>query len=418
MIGVHHSKSSSHPGNMRAAELALLNYKEYCGTSSHLVKRAFAAKLIKRLDNEGRRFLRETSNGWMTMTDEQTLKKISVMMCTLNSGRGGRVKVKPAKSAVKLNKKNWNDDDCKTLREYITEKDVDDMFMWGRVAKMLNRSESACKFQWRKFLDCGIYGEEKESELIVFLYCFNFKINRLICGVLCALALLRNLVDTIPSTEEDIPRAFRLEALIRQDGLTKDFSKSLGRGFNGVHFSPVPPDKLSFFDRDKYMLFYADSVHEIEQEQLMVLEELNGHQCIMPDLMVRDIHNYDPESGGAPIPHILLDQANDVWRDDVHNCVYLCNDVVAAAWKFRYAKDRWTKYGRENGPFSESGYMYLVSPENSIRSGFRNMGLGFNESPGHESIGKSRVPVTISGCYKVTWNGSGICNAVFTWIPM
>jgi hypothetical protein len=60
--------------------------------------------------------------------------------------------------------------------------------------------------------------------------------------------------------------------------------------------------------------------------------------------------------------------------------------------------------------------MYLVTPENSIRSGFRTMGLGFNETPGHENIGKSRVPVTISGCYKVTWNGSGIRNAVFTWM--
>jgi len=166
------------------------------------------------------------------------------------------------------------------------------------------------------------------------------------------------------------------------------------------------------------MRLYADNIHELGQVQLMVLEELNDQQCIMPDLMVRDIHNFDPESGGAPIPHILLDQAIDVCRDNVYNCEYLCNDVIAAAWKFRYGSDRWTKYGRENGPFSESGYMYFVSPENSIRSGFRNIGLGFNKIPGHESIGKSRVPVTISGCFKVTWNGSGIRNAVFTWIPL
>ena len=38
-----------------------------------------------------------------------------------------------------------NDDDCKTLREYITENDVDDVFKWGRIAKKLNRSERACK---------------------------------------------------------------------------------------------------------------------------------------------------------------------------------------------------------------------------------------------------------------------------------
>jgi hypothetical protein len=245
------------------------------------------------------------------------------------------------------------------------------------------------------------------------MYCYNFKIDHLISGVLCALALLSNIAGVIHKSKV-IPRAFRLKAIFRQDGLTKDFAKSQERGFTGVHFSPVPPIKLANFDRGEYMRLYADNIHELGEVQLMVLEELNEKQCIMPDKMVRDIHNFDPESGGAPIPHILLDQTNDVWRDNVHNCVYLCNNVIAAAWKFRYASDRWTKYGRENGTFSESGYMYLVSPEDCIRSGI----FDISATPGLENFGKSRVPVNISGCYKVTWNGSGIRNAEFTWIPL
>jgi hypothetical protein len=134
----------------------------------------------------------------------------------------------------------------------------------------------------------------------------------------------------------------------------------------------------------------------------------------MSDLMVRDLHDFNPESGGAPIPHILLDQVNDVWRDMVHNNVYLCNDAIAAAWKFRYADDRWTKYGRENGPFSESGYMYLVSPEDCSRSRI----LDISGIPALKNFGRSIVPVNTSGCYKVTWNGSGIRNAEFAWIPL
>jgi hypothetical protein len=131
--------------------------------------------------------------------------------------------------------------------------------------------------------------------------------------VLCALALLSNLADIIPSSKV-IPRAFRLDVIFRQEGLTKDFEKSQERGFNGVHFSLVPPNKLASFDHDEYMLLYANSVQELGQEQLMVLEELNGQQCIMSDLMVRNLHNFDPASGGAPVPHILLDRVNDVWR--------------------------------------------------------------------------------------------------------
>ncbi len=85
-------------------------------------------------------------------------------------------------------------------------------------------------------LCCGIYGEEKKGELIVYLYCFNFKNNRLICGMLCALALLRNLADIIPSSEI-IPSDFRLDALFRQDELTKDFHGTyfMGIGDTGVN---------------------------------------------------------------------------------------------------------------------------------------------------------------------------------------
>ncbi len=215
------------------------------------------------------------------------------------------------------------------------------------------------------------------------MYCYNFKINHLISGVLCALALLSNIADIIQSSEV-IPRAFRLNTVFRQNGLTKVFARSQERGFNGVHFSPVPPTKLTSFNRDRFMQLYANSVHELGHEQEMVLDELNSRKCLMPDLMVRDLHDFDPESGGAPIPHILLDQANDVWRDTVHDCVYLCNDAIAAAFKFRYGDDRWTKYGRENGLFSESGYMYLVSPDDCSRSGIVDISM----IPGLENYGK------------------------------
>ena len=187
MIGVHFSKCSSHPGNMRATELALQYYKEYCVTKSYVVKRALVTNLIQRLVNEGHRFLMKMGNEWMTMSDDQTHVKFLKMMTNLNSNKewAGRVKVKPA-MIVKLNKSKWNDNDRKILQEYVIENDDDDFCMWDHIATMLNRSERACKSQMRKILDCGIYVEEKEGELIVFLYCFNIEINCLICGVLCA----------------------------------------------------------------------------------------------------------------------------------------------------------------------------------------------------------------------------------------
>jgi hypothetical protein len=76
------------------------------------------------------------------------------------------VKVKPNETVVKKSKQIWDEKDSKTLREYITECDVDDEFKWGRIAKKLTRSELACKLRMRMILECGIYGEEKTGEHI------------------------------------------------------------------------------------------------------------------------------------------------------------------------------------------------------------------------------------------------------------
>ncbi len=86
---------------------------------------------------------------------------------------------------------------------------------------------------------------------------------------------MSNLADIIPLSK-DIPRPFWLDTLFRQDELTKDFENFQAKGFTGVHFSPVSPIKLAYFDREEYMRLYAENVHELRQVQLMVLEELNG----------------------------------------------------------------------------------------------------------------------------------------------
>jgi hypothetical protein len=165
-IGVHHTQMMYHPGTMSAKELALLHYQEYCETNSKTYKRTLVARLIKRLENEGRKFLLKTSDGgWRTMSDEEKLIKYSAIIKNLNNRQSaGRVKVKPKKTVVKINKQIWDKKDSKTLREYIAESDVDDEFKWGRIAKKLNRTTLACKIRMRMILDCGIYGEEKTGE--------------------------------------------------------------------------------------------------------------------------------------------------------------------------------------------------------------------------------------------------------------
>jgi hypothetical protein len=165
MYGVHHTQSYNHQGNMSARDLALLHYQEYSETNSRTFKSMLVARLIKRLEHEGRKFLLKTSDGWRTMTDDEKHHRFARMIGDLNRRPNvERVKVKPKEKVV--SKQKWDEKDSKTLREYITERDVDDEFKWGRIAKKLNRSESACKLRMRKILECGIYGEEKTGEHI------------------------------------------------------------------------------------------------------------------------------------------------------------------------------------------------------------------------------------------------------------
>ena len=55
----------------------------------------------------------------------------------------------------------------------------------------------------------------------------------------------------------------------------------------------------------------------------------------------------------------------------------------------------------------DSCYLYIVRNEETIRSGFGDVGVGIGESIGLECFGKSKYPVQNDGCYKVMWNGVG-----------
>jgi hypothetical protein len=72
-------------------------------------------------------------------------------------------------------------------------------------------------------------------------------------------------------------------------------------------------------------------------------------------------------------------------------------------------------YGYDMGRFSKTCYVYVFTAENLWRSAFINV-IARASLEGIENFAKSLLPVPPSGCYKITWNGKGIINAVSTWI--
>jgi hypothetical protein len=89
-----------------------------------------------------------------------------------------------------------------------------------------------------------------------------------------------------------------------------------------------------------------------------------------------------------------------------------------ALWKYRNAGDRIMHYGYGMGQFGMTCYIFIFTPKDLQRSGFINAISGAQLELLEENFGISLLPVTPSGCYKITLNGKGICNAVFTWIHL
>jgi hypothetical protein len=64
----------------------------------------------------------------------------------------------------------------------------------------------------------------------------------------------------------------------------------------------------------------------------------------MPDDIARILHNFNSEMGGVGIPHIF-DPEKEMFRDKIHEDVFVCTDFVNALWKYRNARDGVMYYG-------------------------------------------------------------------------
>ncbi len=136
----------------------------------------------------------------------------------------------------------------------------------------------------------------------------------------------------------------------------------------------------------------------------------------MPHDIARTLHNFNPEMGGEENPHIF-DPEKEEFRDKIHKDVFVCTNFIYALWKYRNATDRFMYYGYDMGRFSKTCYVYVFTTEDLQRSAFINV-IARASLEQLEKFAKSLLPVPPSGCYKVTWNGKGICNATFMWIPL
>jgi hypothetical protein len=136
----------------------------------------------------------------------------------------------------------------------------------------------------------------------------------------------------------------------------------------------------------------------------------------MPDDIARKLHYFNSEMGGVENPHIFNPEKEE-FRDEIHEDVFVYTDFIYALWRYRNTSDRIMYYGYDMRRFSKTCYVYVLTAEVLWRSIFINV-IACASLEQLENFAKSLLPVPPSGCYKVTWNGKGICNATFTWIQL
>ena len=227
--------------------------------------------------------------------------------------------------------------------------------------------------------------------------------------------VMREMMDVFQNYEysQDVPSNMRLAKLASVDTSKKSFLEQQARGASAFHLTQVHPTQMSQFN--KALFIQLNPNLQIDEIDHNLLDSLDGKQCIMADNYIRQpgVHDFDK----IPNPHLKHPTTGD-FRIDIHNKTYLCNFLFFALNKYRTAGDREKWYNYQRSEWSYSCYLYIVRNEETIRSGFGDVGVGIGETIGLECFGKSKYPVQYDGCYKVKWNGRGIRNATFIYLPL
>jgi hypothetical protein len=322
--------------------------------------------------------------------------------CTGESAEGGVPSASPlveqlrttrGGNSIGRNGYKWTTDDEQQLLIWFNEShDQNARIDYARIdfteiSRIIGRSQRACLDKLRVIINSGVLTQDVIDGFIV---------------------RFRNYVYT-----QDVPKDMRIESLANADGSIVSFKKWQDEGASAFHITQVPPHEMSIFSKESFIQLNPSL--RINQNYHNLLDSLNGRRCIIADNFIRQpgVHDF----AMTPNPHIKH-PTTGVFRTKVHDCVYLCNFFFFALHKYRSANDRekWYNFGR--GIWSESCYMYIIKNEETIRSGFSEVGIGIGESPDLEAFGKSQFPVQYDGCYKINWNGRGIANASFNYINM
>ncbi len=135
----------------------------------------------------------------------------------------------------------------------------------------------------------------------------------------------------------------------------------------------------------------------------------------MPDDTTRKLHNFDEDTVGHEIPHII-DHKTQEFIEFIYRDCFVSNNVPGALWKYRFADNRRKLYGHGRGQFSYSCHSYIFKASDIKQAKIIDVEIGWNPINSMECTGQSSLPVKPSRCYRIKYNGRGVQNAMAMWV--
>ena len=197
--------------------------------------------------------------------------------------------------------------------------------VFSEIAAEIGRSERACREKLAVIVGAGILTQDVINVMMDVFRIYEYN--------------------------QDVLFDMHLENLASVDDSISSFQERQDNGARAFHLSQVPPSEMSRLN--KALFIQLNPSLQINQNKNDLLDSLDGNRCILADNYVRypGVHNFDM----VPNPH-LKHPTTGAFRTDVHNCVYLSNNLFFALNKYRSSGDRekWYNFGRS--PWSRSCY--------------------------------------------------------------
>jgi hypothetical protein len=278
--------------NARLAMLGLINNQEKKKKKKKIAPRSIATDGPMRRNPE-RSSRNTTSEGGVPSAPPSVMR-------TGESAEGGVPSAPPLvikqKIPTGISKYYWTTIEESRLLDWFNASGLDDFHHrindFSEIATENGRTKRACREKLMIIVAAGVLTKDVINFLIDRFQ--NYKYN------------------------QEVPPDMRLDKLSSADDYIKSFKERQEIGASAFHITQVHPEQMCCLNKELFIQLNPSL--QIDVNKHILLDDLDGKQCILADNYIRQqgIHDFEM----TPIPHIKHPTTGD-FRIDIHDKTYL-----------------------------------------------------------------------------------------------